>query len=338
MGHLERTGPEQRVNDMSDTKELAVRQHRWRMLPSSLGEAMEMAQIIAGSELCPKQYRGRPQDCIVAYEYGAALGLSWMQSLRSVSVINGQGALWGDAIPALIHGSGECERFHEYFEGQEGADGFTAVCIIKRKGLQDEVRRTFSVSDAKTAKLWQKRGRDGQDTPWITYPKRMLQMRGRGFAARDSFADKLAGLAIAEEAMDSPNSETTIEEIQVSTGLTIFERLSEAIRDNVEKAFATLNIPGGARLAKLNEYFRAETDPEESAQALLDWCRDEFAKRKTGQPRKRKGADNGKAALVPSTSVPPAPPAPAADPPVAENAAPAKEAPKGKAVVEEALF
>ena len=108
---------------MTDTKELTVRQPRWRMLPGSLGEAMEMAQLIAGSELCPKQYRGKPADCIVAYEYGSALGLSWMQSLRSVSVINGQGALWGDAIPALIHGSGECERFHEYFDGQEGTDG-----------------------------------------------------------------------------------------------------------------------------------------------------------------------------------------------------------------------
>ena len=324
---------------MTDTKELA-RQPRWRMLPSSLGEAMEMARMIADSELCPRKYRGRPKDCIVAYEYGSAIGLSWMQSLRSVSVINGQGALWGDAIPALIHGSGECERLHEYFEGTEGTDGFTAICIIKRTGLQDEVRRTFSVADAKAAKLWQKRGRDGQDTPWITYPKRMLQMRARGFAARDSFADKLAGLAIAEEAMDSPSGDMTVEEVPVSPGLTIFERLPELLQEGLEKAFATLNMPGGARLARLNEYFRPDTDPEEAAQALLDWCRDEYAKRKTGSPRKRKGADNANAAATtPQDSPAPAPPTPTPDPPVAQSAAPTKaEPPVAKAVVEEALF
>ena len=37
---------------------------------------------------------------------------------------------------------------------------------------------------------------------WKSYPKRMLQMRARGFALRDQFADALKGLSSAEEVRD----------------------------------------------------------------------------------------------------------------------------------------
>jgi hypothetical protein len=56
----------------------------------------------------------------------------------------------------------------------------------------------FSVADAVRAGLWGKSG------PWTQYPKRMLQLRARGFALRDAFPDVLKGLVTAEEAQDYP--------------------------------------------------------------------------------------------------------------------------------------
>ena len=56
--------------------------------------------------------------------------------------------------------------------------------------------RTFSQEDAKRANLWGKAG------PWTAYPKRMLQMRARSFALRDSFPDALKGVGISEEVRD----------------------------------------------------------------------------------------------------------------------------------------
>jgi hypothetical protein len=52
------------------------------------------------------------------------------------------------------------------------------------------------VAEAKKAGLWGKQG------PWTQYPRRMLQMRARGFALRDAFPDVLRGLVTAEEAAD----------------------------------------------------------------------------------------------------------------------------------------
>src|SRR5690606_41914131 len=54
------------------------------------------------------------------------------------------------------------------------------------------------MADAKTAGLVGKQG------PWSQYPKRMRQMRARGFALRDMFADVLRGMPVAEDLQDMP--------------------------------------------------------------------------------------------------------------------------------------
>jgi hypothetical protein len=70
--------------------------------------------------------------------------------------------------------------------------------VAKRKNRKPVVAK-FSVEDAKRAGLWGKQG------PWSAYPKRMMQMRARGFALRDAFPDVLKGLISAEEAQDYPD-------------------------------------------------------------------------------------------------------------------------------------
>lgn len=300
------------------------------LMPQSLGEAREIATLIANSDFAPKDYKGKPDNVIVALQMGADLGLKPMQALQNIAVINGRPSIYGDAALALVQASGQIERFHETFEGIFPEDSFTAICIVKRRGFPDEIRQTFSIGDAKAAKLWNKRGHNGGDTPWVTYPKRMLQMRARGFALRDAGSDMLLGLVLVEEAQDYPAIEGTVVASEVVTSeppkaIGIFLALPEAIQENIEKGFTTLNIAPGARLAKINEYFGGDgINPDEQAAALLDWLKDEYAKRKTGQPRKK--ASNAKATdAAPAVPVTPKPATPASeprgagDPPVAES-------------------
>lgn len=169
--------------------------------PVNLTEAMTLAKLIANSDLAPKEYRGKPGNVIIGMQYAAELGIPPVSGLQNISIINGRAALWGDLFLGIIQSSPEYEWHKEYFDGD--GDNFGAVCIMKRKGNEPHTVK-FSVHDAKIAKLWGKRGANGQDTPWITNPKRMLQMRSRGFCGRDKFSDALKGLIIAEEAMDLP--------------------------------------------------------------------------------------------------------------------------------------
>ncbi len=164
------------------------------LVPRDMSEAMHLADVLASSDLVPRDYQRKPGNILVAMQWGAEVGLKPLQALQNIAVINGRPALWGDAVVALVRGSGLLEYL------RESHDGDTAVCVVKRKGQPEEVR-TFSGADAKAA------GLSGKSGPWTQYPARMRQMRARAFALRDVFADVLKGLPVAEEVQDTPTDE-----------------------------------------------------------------------------------------------------------------------------------
>lgn len=161
------------------------------------GDAMNYAQAIAKSNFCPKDYRHKPDDVLVAIQMGLEVGLKPMQALQNIAVINNRPCLWGDSVLAIIQTSGQLEDIEEKLEGDLEKDAI-ATCIVKRKGMKSGIKRTFSIVEARKARLLSKPG------PWQDYRGRMLQMRARGFALRDGFADVLKGLNIREEVEDIP--------------------------------------------------------------------------------------------------------------------------------------
>lgn len=165
--------------------------------PATLTEAVQFSQMLAESSMVPRAYQGKPQDILVCVQWGYEMGLAPMQALQNIAVINGKPSVYGDAAMALVQASPVCEDVEEYFE-DEGTPNPVAVCVAKRKGRKP-VTAKFSVEDAKRAGLWGKQG------PWSAYPKRMMQMRARGFALRDAFPDVLKGLITTEEAQDYPD-------------------------------------------------------------------------------------------------------------------------------------
>lgn len=165
--------------------------------PSTLQEAMAFAGMLARSSMVPKDFQGKPENCIVAIQWGREIGLGPLQALQNIAVINGRPSVWGDAMIALVRGSGICAYIKETIEGE--GEAMTAWCRTARKGEEDSPTAvSFSVADAKKAGLWGKSG------PWQQHPKRMLQLRARGFALRDCFPDVLRGVISAEEAQDMP--------------------------------------------------------------------------------------------------------------------------------------
>jgi hypothetical protein len=162
----------------------------------SFDDAFRFAKMVSQSEFAPKDFKGKAESCLLAIQHGSEVGLSPMQSLQSIAVINGRPTIWGDAALALVQACPVCEYVREYMEGE--GDSLTAVCEAKRHGYPSPSVSRFSVADAKKASLWGKTG------PWTQYPSRMLQLRARGFALRNAFADALRGLVTAEEAQDYP--------------------------------------------------------------------------------------------------------------------------------------
>lgn len=162
---------------------------KWSMTPTNYGEARDFALAISKSGLAPKDYIGKPENALIAMAMGADVGLSPMQAIQNISVINGRPSLWGDAMLAIV------QAHPDFVDFVETNDGVTATATLTLRG-RAPTTQSFTVDDAKKAGLWNKQG------PWQTNPKRMLQMRARSFCLRDGAAYILKGLGSAEENAD----------------------------------------------------------------------------------------------------------------------------------------
>lgn len=173
---------------------------KFSLEPQNFEQAMQYAKLIANSDLAPKDYKGKPENCLIAIQMGAELGLKPMQAIQNIAIINGRPSLWGDALLGLL-------KVHPDFEDIiETVQNGVATCTIKRRNQEPHTYR-FSMDDAKKAGLASKPG------PWSQYPDRMLQMRARGFCARNTFPDALKGLHSAEEVRDYPREEIEVYEV-----------------------------------------------------------------------------------------------------------------------------
>ena len=157
----------------------------------------EFASCAVKAGIVPKGL-SKPEQVLVALQAGAEAGLTPMQSLSNIAVINGRPSLWGDAVVALVRRSGWCEYIHESISGS--GETLVATCKAKRRGEPEETVRSFSYREAKQARLLDK------DT-YKNYPQRMIQMRARAWCLRDLFADVLCGLSVAEEMQDAQFSQ-----------------------------------------------------------------------------------------------------------------------------------
>jgi hypothetical protein len=230
--------------------------------------------MLASSSMVPKAYQGKPQDVLVCVQWGYEMGLAPMQALQNIAVINGKPSVYGDAAMALVQASSVCEDVEEFFEN-EGSTNPVAVCVAKRKGRKPVIAK-FSVEDAKRAGLWGKQG------PWSAYPKRMMQMRARGFALRDAFPDVLKGMITAEEAQDYPDDAKPVPVAKPANPLDLVapkmveieepEIIEEELPEVVEELeVATATVATVATDGSFHVFIPNKEEPHASYETLKAW-------------------------------------------------------------------
>lgn len=268
------------------------------LTPNSLQEAMQIADLLAGSDIVPKDYQRKPGNILVAMQWGAEIGLQPLQAMQNIAVINGRPSIWGDAMLALVRSSGLLDFIRE----EVSEDGQKATCTVKRKN-EEPVISEFSMEDAKKA------GLSGKQGPWSQYPKRMMKLRARSYALRDVFPDVLKGMAIAEEEKDkeiditpaNTTSESTTKANSGSSALKARIAKKQAVEaaiveldlnpfyssinlaqsleelDQIGADIASLNLGEPAK-SEIGEVFKAKRKelkealkfPNESVQAVID--------------------------------------------------------------------
>jgi hypothetical protein len=230
------------------THEISTQRASTGLALATFDDAFRFAQMVSKSDFAPKDFRGKAESCLLAIQHGSELGLSPMQALQSIAVVNGRPSVYGDTALAVCIGSPVCEYVRETVEGD--GESMVAICEAKRRGYEKPTVVRFSVADAKKAGLWGKSG------PWTNYSRRMLQMRARGFALRDTFPDILRGLITAEEAQDYPTPEPAREPVVVRPKFTTTESRPAA----VERAHAPATAAAIAQPAAQSPALSANED------------------------------------------------------------------------------
>ena len=195
--------------------------------PTNMTEAMEFSKFLSTSTHIPKDFQGNPNNILVAIQWGYEIGLAPMQALQNIAVINGRPSLWGDSMIAVCKAHPDWRGISETYIEEEDK----AVCLVKRNvhGEIEETRSEFSYKDAQRANLTNKPG------PWKNYPKRMLQLRARGFALRDAFPDAIKGLITAEEAIDYPEKKEPRNVTESSKDTNVIDDIKKQVK-SLEKA------------------------------------------------------------------------------------------------------
>lgn len=160
--------------------------------PRSMGEAQSLATMLAGSSLIPKSLVGKPGDVLVILLTGYELGMSGMQALRSIYVVEGRPFLSAELLAALVTRSPACE----YWQMVESSDK-ACTYETKRRGHNAPIRLTWTIEQAQRAGLQSK-------SNWKNHPESMLRARCQASLARAVYADLVLGLAALEELDDHP--------------------------------------------------------------------------------------------------------------------------------------
>jgi hypothetical protein len=164
----------------------------------TLDDAFRFAKYVVASRLAPEG--DTPESVLIKLQAGAELGFPPMRALSALVVVNGRLSIMGEAALALCRASGKFKEIRVGVTGDGDARHGFASFIRMDTGETDTV--TFSVADAKAAKLWMKKTPSGKDTPWVGYQDDMLIWKAVSRFAKRYASDVLMGLDAAEVVPD----------------------------------------------------------------------------------------------------------------------------------------
>lgn len=172
-----------------------VLQEDGRVATRSPEELMAFAKKVAQmDDWCPRAYRGNPAALIMAWEHGAELGFSKLQAQNAIAIVEGRPTIYGDAGTALVMQRGLVSGYEESWSGAPYEDDWTAMVNIKRLGVDGSFPGSFSLAEARRAKLYPAK----EGAAWQKYTRDMLLWRAKWRAYKSGFADHLKGLVFRE--------------------------------------------------------------------------------------------------------------------------------------------
>jgi hypothetical protein len=161
--------------------------------PLTKKEAWWMAQTLAGSDLVPKDVKGKPADVYMILMQGNELGLSAAQSFRALFVINGRIGMYAAFKVALVRSRPDVCKYFRVIE----STAQSCTCETVRADDPEHTRRhTFTMADAERA------GLVSRNANYKVWPAKMLLARCQGDLVDMTYQELTFGLNTREDLED----------------------------------------------------------------------------------------------------------------------------------------
>lgn len=181
-----------------------------------MADAHALASAVASTQMIPKHFQGKPDECAAAMLYGASLGLDPMQSVRQIYVVHGQAALYARAMSALVQGAG-----HKVWTVESTDESVTVAG--SRRGNEHVETSTWTFARANKAGYT-------NNAKYKTDPQAMLYSKALSEVCRKVAPDVLSGVyAVEELQMERWDSEQPTQAAPQAAG----DRLRAALRPTV---------------------------------------------------------------------------------------------------------
>lgn len=173
-----------------------ARQSASALVPTNIGEAMQLADIMAKANLIPEHLRGKPGDCLLIVMQAQRWGMDVVSVAQCTSVVHGKLCYEGKLVAAALYAMGAIDgRLHYEITGK-GQQASIVVTATPRGGRGPQTVRG-SVTD------WRTYGKDRNgnriDNAWDKMPEDMLVYRGTRQWARLYAPEALLGVYTPDE-------------------------------------------------------------------------------------------------------------------------------------------
>ena len=158
--------------------------------------ALRQATTLAKSDLLPKAFSGRPENCLIALELAERMGASPFMVAQNVDVIHGKPSF---SAKFLIGCFNSCGRFEPITYEEDTQDGGRCRALSKVRSTGDRIEGPWVSVTMAQAEGWVSKA----GSKWQTMPQMMLRYRAATFMIRTTAPELSVGLPTSDELIDT---------------------------------------------------------------------------------------------------------------------------------------
>lgn len=164
----------------------------------AMNQIYRLASHFANSQMVPKDYQGKPDNCFVACELAARMNLSPITVMQNLYIVQGKPSWSGQMCISLINGCRKFDRDLEFvYVGNPGTLTHGCYAVTSRHGKELK-SVTVTMQMAKDEGWLDKNG-----SKWKTMPEQMMMYRSAAFFARVYCPNVLMGYSTDDESQDT---------------------------------------------------------------------------------------------------------------------------------------